>query len=209
VANWFGVVDSNDRFVTPNQLIAILFDYLLESRDWLGGVARSVATSRLVDRVAQKLGRQVHQTPVGFKFIGELINENKIVVGGEESAGLSIKGHYPEKDGILARLLAAEAVAARSASLTEQLQALFADIGRLACGRIGVRVTPDLMPKLKDRLKQEPRAIGGRPVTNQQAGWPENHFRRRFMAVSASVGNRTPGTHLCGIRIGEGLGGVA
>ena len=106
-----------------------------------------------------------HDTrPVGFKFIGELINEDKIVLGGEESAGLSIKGHYPEKDGILACLLAAEAVAARSASLTEQLEALFSDIGRLESGRIGVRLTPDLMPKLKDRLAQEPSAIAGRPV---------------------------------------------
>ena len=160
----FGVVDSNGRFITPNQLIAILFDYLVESREWLGGVARSVATSHLVDRVAQKLGRPLFETPVGFKFIGELINEDKIVLGGEESAGLSIKGHYPEKDGILACLLAAEAVAARGASLTEQLEALYTDIGRLESGRIGVRLTPDLMPKLKDRLTQEPTAIAGRRV---------------------------------------------
>ena len=152
-----------------------------------------------------------HDTrPVGFKFIGELINEDKIVLGGEKSAGLSIKGHYPEKDGILACLLAAETLAARSASLTEQLEALFSDIGRLESGRIGVRLTPDLMPKLKDRLAQESSAIAGRPVKqNQQARWPEKHFRRRFMAVSASGGYRTLGTHLCGIRIGEGLGGVA
>src|SRR4029078_7475476 len=102
-----------------------------ESRDWLGGVARSVATSRLVDRVAQKLGRQVYQKAVAFKLIGELINENKIVVGGEESAGLSIKGHYPEKDGILARLLAAEAVAARGTSLTEPLNQFYARVGQL------------------------------------------------------------------------------
>ena len=160
----FGVVDSNGRFITPNQLIAILFDYLVESRDWLGGVARSVATSHLVDRVAQKRGRPVYETPVGFKFIGELINEDKIVLGGEESAGLSIKGHYPEKDGILACLLAAEAVAARGASLTEQLEALFSDVGLLESGRIGVRLTPDLMPILKDRLTQEPSSVGGRPV---------------------------------------------
>jgi len=160
----FGVVDSNGRFITPNQLIAILFDYLVESREWLGGVARSVATSHLVDRVAQKLGRPLFETPVGFKFIGELINEDKIVLGGEESAGLSIKGHYPEKDGILACLLAAEAVAARGASLTEQLEALYIDIGKLESGRIAVRLTPDLMPKLKDRLTQEPTAIAGRRV---------------------------------------------
>lgn len=82
------------------------------------GAARSVATSHLVDRVAEAHGLPVYETPVGFKYIGESINENKIVIGGEESAGLSIQGHHPEKDGILACLLAAEGVAARGASLT-------------------------------------------------------------------------------------------
>jgi phosphoglucomutase len=160
----FGVVDSNGQFITPNQLIAILFDYLAESRKWSGGVARSVATSHLVDRVAKIRGLPVYETPVGFKYIGELINEDKIILGGEESAGLSIKGHYPEKDGILACLLAAEAVAARGASLTEQLDALFANTGRLESGRIGVRLTPDLMPVLQEKLTEEPTEIGGRKV---------------------------------------------
>jgi len=162
----FGVIDSNGRFITPNQLIAILFDYLVESRGWEGGVARSVATSHLVDRVAAHHGRDVHETPVGFKFIGELINEDKIVLGGEESAGLSIKGHYPEKDGILACLLAAEAVAARQSSLTEQLDALFARVGRLESGRVGVRLTPEIMSALKNKLNQEPTALGGRTIKN-------------------------------------------
>jgi phosphoglucomutase len=160
----FGIIDANGKFITPNQLIAILFDYLVESRGWQGGVARSVATSHLVDRVAQMRGRDVHETPVGFKFIGELINEDKIILGGEESAGLSIKGHYPEKDGLLACLLAAEAVAARSASLTDQLEDLFKQIGRLESGRIGVRLTPELMPILKEKLKQEPSVLADRKI---------------------------------------------
>ena len=160
----FGVIDGNGQFITPNQLIAILFDYLAESRSWEGGVARSVATSHLVDRVAKSHGLPVYETPVGFKYIGELINEDKIILGGEESAGLSIKGHYPEKDGLLACLLAAEAVAARGVSLTEQLEKLFATIGRLESGRIGVQLTPELMPVLKEKLKEEPATVGGRQV---------------------------------------------
>jgi phosphoglucomutase len=168
----FGVIDSNGAFITPNQLIAVLFDYLAESRKWNGGVARSVATSHLVDRVAGKRGLPVFETPVGFKYIGELINEDKIILGGEESAGLSIKGHYPEKDGILACLLAAEAVAARSASLTEQLNALYAQVGRLESGRIGVRLTPELMGTLTEKLRQDAGEIAGRRVkeTNRTDG---------------------------------------
>ena len=168
----FGVIDSNGVFITPNQLIAVLFDYLAESRKWNGGVARSVATSHLVDRVARKRGLPVFETPVGFKYIGELINEDKIILGGEESAGLSIKGHYPEKDGILACLLAAEAVAARGSSLTEQLNALYAQVGRLESGRIGVRLTPDLMSSLGEKLSQDAKEIGGLKVaeTNRTDG---------------------------------------
>jgi phosphoglucomutase len=160
----FGVIDANGQFITPNQLIPILFDYLAESRKWSGGVARSVATSQLVDRVAKIRGLPVYETPVGFKYIGELINEDKIILGGEESAGLSIKGHYPEKDGLLACLLAAEAVAARHASLSDQLEQLFAKTGRLVSGRTGVQLTPELMPVLKEKLKEEPTDIGGRKV---------------------------------------------
>jgi phosphoglucomutase len=163
-ADRFGVIDSNGSFITPNQLIALLFDYLVESRKWTGGVARSVATSHLVDRVAEARGLPVYETPVGFKYIGELINENKIIIGGEESAGLSIKGHYPEKDGILACLLAAEAVAARGASLTDQLNNLYARVGKLEAGRIGIRLTPDLMKSLGPKLKEDPKEIGGRRV---------------------------------------------
>ena len=168
----FGVIDANGVFITPNQLIAVLFDYLAESRKWNGGVARSVATSHLVDRVAKKRGLAVFETPVGFKYIGELINEDKIILGGEESAGLSIKGHYPEKDGILACLLAAEAVAARGASLTEQLNALYAQVGRVESERIGVSLTTELMASLSETLKQDATEIGGRRVekTNRTDG---------------------------------------
>jgi phosphoglucomutase len=171
-ADRFGVIDSNGSFITPNQLIALLFDYLVESRKWNGGAARSVATSHLVDRVAESRGLPVYETPVGFKYIGELINEDKIVIGGEESAGLSIKGHYPEKDGILACLLAAEAVAARGASLTDQLKELYGRVGKLESGRIGIRLTPDLMKSLGDKLQEDPSEIGGRRVerTNRMDG---------------------------------------
>jgi phosphoglucomutase len=171
-ADRLGVIDSNGSFITPNQLIALLFDYLVESRKWDGGAARSVATSHLVDRVAEARGLPVYETPVGFKYIGELINENKIVIGGEESAGLSIKGHYPEKDGILACLLAAEAVAARGASLTDQLKDLYGRVGKLESGRIGIRLTPELMQSLGDKLKEDPHEIGGRRVerTNRMDG---------------------------------------
>ncbi|MCO5334951.1 MAG: hypothetical protein M9893_13325, partial [Pyrinomonadaceae bacterium] len=116
------------------------------------------------DRVAAARGLKLYQTPVGFKYIGELINKDEIILGGEESAGLSIRGHYPEKDGILACLLAAEAVAARQASLTEQLEELFRRDGKLESGRIGVKLTDDVAAALHKKLALEPSDIGGRRV---------------------------------------------
>ncbi len=163
-ADRFGIIDSNGVFITPNELVALLADYLAESRGWTEGIARSVATTHLVDRVASSRGLKLYETPVGFKFIGELINKDAIILGGEESAGLSIKGHYPEKDGILACLLAAEAVAARGKSLTEQLNELYSRVGKLESGRIGVKLTDEVAKSLKEKLSREPSEIGGRKV---------------------------------------------
>jgi phosphoglucomutase len=160
----FGIIDSNGDFIQPNHLIAILTDYLAESRGWTLGVARSVATSHLIDRVAKERGLKLYETPVGFKFIGELINKDEIILGGEESAGLSIRGHFPEKDGIIACLLAVEAVTVRGKSLTEQLNELYARVGKLESGRIGVKLDPEVAAKLKEKLAQEPSEIGGRKI---------------------------------------------
>ena len=92
--------------------------------------ARSVATSQMIDAVAKHHGQKTYQTPVGFKYIGQLIREDKIALGGEESAGLTIRGHVPEKDGILACLLVAEMLAARGGSIEEQVEEIFKKVGR-------------------------------------------------------------------------------
>src|SRR6266851_6387673 len=120
-ADRFGIVDADGTFLQPNYVIALLFDYLVESRGWKNGVAKSVATTNLVNALAKAHGVELHETPVGFKYIGELIMRDKIAIGGEESAGLSIRHHLPEKDGVLAGLLCCEMVARRGKSLGEQL----------------------------------------------------------------------------------------
>jgi phosphoglucomutase len=165
-ADRFGFVDRDGSFVSANYILALVLDYLCETRpEWTGGVARSVATTHLLDRVAKRRGRQVYETPVGFKFIGELVNQDKIIMGGEESAGLTVKGHFPEKDGILACLLVIEMVASRSASLGEMLEDLFRKDGALYSERIGIKLTPEVKDRLQKRLSSEaPDSIGGRRV---------------------------------------------
>src|SRR5438105_3031253 len=129
-ADRFGIVDRDGAWIQPNLILALVYDYLVETRQWKMPAARSVATTQMIDAVAKSHGQSVHQTPVGFKYIGQLIREDKIALGGEESAGLTIRGHIPEKDGILACLLVAEMIAERGASIGEQIRAMYNKLGR-------------------------------------------------------------------------------
>jgi phosphoglucomutase len=163
-ADRFGIVDSDGTWIHPNYVLALLADYLIEVRRIPGGLARSVATTHLIDAVADYHGVPVYQTPVGFKYIGELIKEDKLVLGGEESAGLSIRGHLPEKDGILACLLVAEAVARRGLTLRQQLAALFQKVGPRYSRRLNFSLRPEVRERLLGKLKQDWERFDGQPV---------------------------------------------
>lgn len=164
-ADRFGILDSDGTWMQPNHILALLYDYIVETRGWKMPAARSVATSHLMDAVARHYGTSVFQTPVGFKYIGELIQQDKIAMGGEESAGMTMRGHVPEKDGILACLLAAEMVAARRASLQEQLRALFQRVGgEFWPLRTNLHLPEDIKLKTVDRLKSDFSTFLGRRV---------------------------------------------
>jgi len=151
----FGIIDADGTWIQPNYILALLADYLIEVRKLPGGIGRSVATTHLIDAVANYHHVPVYQTPVGFKYIGELIKEDKIALGGEESAGLTIRGHLPEKDGILACLLVAEAVAKCGASVKEQLEALFEKVGPCATARINLHLAPEVQKRLLEKLTRD------------------------------------------------------
>jgi phosphoglucomutase len=165
-ADRFGVVDADGTFIQPNYVLAVLFDYLVESRGWKNGVAKSVATTNLINALATRHNVELHETPVGFKYIGELIKHDKIMIGGEESAGLSIRHHVPEKDGIIAGLLCCEAVARRGKSLGEQLRDLFVKVGSFYPLRENFRLTPAVKQKFTSKLQTDPREIGGLKVAS-------------------------------------------
>jgi phosphomannomutase len=123
-----------------------------------------VATSHLVDAVAAKHGIEVYETPVGFKYIGELISQDRIVIGGEESAGLTIKGHVPEKDGILACFLVAEMVAREGMSVRKLLERLYAEVGRFVTKRENITLSPDLESRFTSKLQAFPAVFAGAKV---------------------------------------------
>jgi phosphoglucomutase len=163
-ADRFGIVDQDGSFVQPNYVIAVLFDYLVESRGWKNGVGKSVTTTNLINALAEHHGVELHETPVGFKYLGELIKQDKIAIGGEESAGLSIRHHVPEKDGILAGLLCCEAVARRKKPLQQQIRDLFGKVGSFYPERANFRLTEEVKAKFTDKLKNGPVELAGRKV---------------------------------------------
>jgi alpha-D-glucose phosphate-specific phosphoglucomutase len=163
-ADRFGIVDRGGRYIEPNYIIALLLDYLIRTRGWRGGVARSVATTHLIDRVAERHGIEVFETPVGFKYIGELISEDRLIIGGEESAGLTIKGHVPEKDGILACLLVAEMVAREGKGITEMLEDLYSEVGKVLTRRINIHLEGVAGSWLRERLKTSSSSFAGLDV---------------------------------------------
>ena len=126
-ADRFGVINENGEYVSPNEVIAILLKYL-KSKGLEGSVVKTVGSSLAIDLVAKHLGVEVIETAVGFKHVGEAMRLNKVIIGGEESGGLSILGHIPEKDGLIANLLVLEAMAATGKTLVE-LQKEIQEIG--------------------------------------------------------------------------------
>jgi phosphomannomutase len=151
-ADRFGIVDRDGTWLTPNQILALTLYHLKKNRGWTGAVVRTVPTSHQVDAVAKLFGVKVYETPVGFKYIGELMEREPIIVGGEESGGLSVKGHVPEKDGILACLLMAELVATEKKSLGQILRELSKQIGEFYSDRINVAIPPDKKEALLKKL---------------------------------------------------------
>ena len=160
-ADRFGIVDKDGSFIEPNYIIALLLDYLVRNRKMSGGVARSVATSHLIDAVAERHGIEVFETPVGFKYIGELISRDKIIIGGEESAGLSIKGHVPEKDGILACFLVAEMVSREGLPVKKLLERLYDQVGRYVTRRENITLDPRLEESFPTKMESDPAGFAG------------------------------------------------
>jgi phosphoglucomutase len=163
-ADRFGIIDDRNRFVSPNTVIALLAVYLKRYRNIPGGLARSVATTHLIDSIARKLDVPLYETPVGFKYIGELILADKIALGGEESAGMSMYRHLPEKDGILACLLVAEMVARTGKKIGQLIEEMHAEFGHFYSKRVDLKLTPQLKESLAGKLANPPKQLDGHEV---------------------------------------------
>jgi phosphoglucomutase len=163
-ADRFGIIDERSRFVPANTILALLSIYLKRYRKIPGGLARSVATTHLIDAIARKLGVPVYETPVGFKYIGELILDDKIALGGEESAGMSMYRHLPEKDGVLACLLVAEMCAVMGKKIGGLIADMQQEFGHFYSKRVDLKLTPQLRDSVAAKLANPPEQLNGHQV---------------------------------------------
>jgi phosphoglucomutase len=163
-ADRFGIMDAAGVYRDTNIVLSLLFDYLIETRGWDGGMARSVATTHLIDRIAARYNRPVYVTPVGFKHLGQYISNGQAIMVGEESEGFSMKHHVPDKDGILAAIMVAEMVARKGKGLPELIADLFAKVGPLYNLILNFSLTPEVKARLLVRLQTPLTQFAGLPV---------------------------------------------
>ena len=173
-ADRFGIVDADGSFISPNEFLALLVHHLHVTRGWTGVIARSVMTTHFIDAVGKKYGLITQETPVGFKYIGEImVKENAVypardgnfLLGGEESGGFTMRGHVPEKDGILACLLAAEMVAVHGKPLKKIMADLQKETGVFISDRFNYATDPVTVQNLHERLsKNFPTQLAGLQV---------------------------------------------
>ncbi|RJX26090.1 MAG: phosphoglucomutase/phosphomannomutase family protein [Dethiobacter sp.] len=160
-----GVIAPDGKFLSANDILLLLLEHLVQSRQWHGVVARTVATTHNLDRLARHYGLRLVETPVGFKYIGQAIREQDAFLGGEESGGVSIRGHIPEKDGIMAALLFVEMLAAARAEPAELFQAIGAKIDLFSFNRWDIHTSSSQKEEILQKLRNwQPQEIAGLKV---------------------------------------------
>lgn len=164
-ADRFGVVDSLGVYLTPNKALTLMLWYLLTYKPTGGAVARTVATTHMLDTIAEHNGCRVIETPVGFKYIGELMRKKMIILGGEESGGVSVAGHIPEKDGLVANLVLIEIAARFKKPFSELLDNIYREFGPCFDERIDVAIDEERKDYLMEEMRESPpRKLGDEDV---------------------------------------------
>jgi phosphomannomutase len=169
-ADRIGAMDERCNFVDPHKIMALALQYLVTERGWRGPVVRTVSTTRMIDRLAAKNALPVYETPVGFNYIADHMLKDDILIGGEESGGISFRGHIPEGDGILMGLLLVEIIAASGQSLYELVDDLLKNYGPAVYRRVDLRLSRPVAKALITRRMMEgaPKRIGGVLVVEVQ-----------------------------------------
>jgi phosphomannomutase len=167
-ADRIGAVDEQGRFVDSQRIFALLLKYLVEQKGMRGDVAKSFSVTQLVDKQCARYGLTLFETPIGFKHICRLMTERDVLIGGEESGGLGVMGHIPERDGIYLGLLLIEMMATRKKSLSALVQELMDDYGNHEFQRIDAHMTENEKTAIMKKYKKGVKEIGGYPVIGRK-----------------------------------------
>jgi len=151
-ADRLGIIDDRGEYLSPNQVLVLLYHYLLTGKGWTGPAVRNMSTTHLLDRVAAAHGQECHEVPVGFKWISAKMTETDAVIGGESSGGLTVRGHIAGKDGIYAGSLLVEMVAKSGKKVSEIYADLVATYGSLEMVERSFTFTPERRAELQRRL---------------------------------------------------------
>jgi len=165
-ADRLGAVDEHGNFVDPHKIFSILLKWLIERKQWPGDVTRAFNTTSMIDRICAKHGRKLYEHGIGFKFVADLMLEpdKNILIGGEESGGIGIKRHLPERDGLLNSLLLANVMAEEKQTLGELVASLQAEYGEHQYGRIDLHIDDSIKNAAIARAKAGVDAIAGMKV---------------------------------------------
>ena len=182
-ADRIGIVAPNGQFINPGQLLCVLLDHLMTSRGWTGTVVKTVSNTSMIERMTSGLGLKLAETAVGFKYIAKLMLEGDVIIGGEESGGIAVRGYLPDRDGIFIGLLLLEAMAMQGKSFFDILRRLEKRYGRWHYARRDLTVPFEQSGRLFEALSKNPPArLAGVPVAevktihgikliDQQASW--------------------------------------
>ena len=163
-ADRIGAVDEHGNFVDAHKVYAILLEWLLTRKKWPGDVTRAFNTTSMLDRICARYGRVLHEHGIGFKYVCDLMLEKNILIGGEESGGIGIARHLPERDGLLNALLLANVMAEEGKTLGELVQYLQDTYGEHQYGRIDLHINDDLKNAAIARAKAGVKEFAGMPV---------------------------------------------
>jgi phosphomannomutase len=167
-ADRIGAVDEKGEFVDSHRIFSLLLKYLVEQKGMTGEVVKSFSVTQMVDQQCKKYGLTMHETAVGFKYICRMMTERDVLIGGEESGGLGVKGHIPERDGIFLGLLLCEMMATRGKSLSTLVQELMDEYGLHEFKRVDLHVTEKEKQAIMKRYQKGVKEIAGYPVTGRK-----------------------------------------
>lgn len=158
-----GAMDGRGQFVDPHKVMALALRYFVEKRGWRGQVIKTVSTTLMIDRLCRKYGLELHETPVGFNHIADYMLRGDVLIGGEESGGISFRGHIPEGDGVLMGLLLIEMVAAYGVPLEDLVRDLLATAGPARYERRDLRLARPVSKTVlaKQLSENPPKELGG------------------------------------------------